>query len=148
MKSLSSVSDIIDKYKKIYLGEVSYKEFDELAASSPVGANGLIIDCDNKDVSGYTRADIARAIMENIAESLKKLLDELDAPVEVVKLVGGITNSKVWCRVIEEITGKKIEVVNGEHAGAIGSAIMAGVGAGIFEDEISAFNKMNFKKED
>ena len=59
--------------------------------------------------------------------------------VDEIIAVGGITNSAIWIRVISEITGKKIKVVNGEHAGAVGAAIMAGVGAGIFKNEKEAF---------
>ena len=49
MKSLSSVSETIEKLKKTYLGEVSYAEFDELAQSAPYGCNGLVIEDENSD---------------------------------------------------------------------------------------------------
>lgn len=142
MKSMSSVSETIDNLKKKYLGEVSYNEFDELANASSLGCNGLTIDDESTDVTGYTKADIARAIMESIARKLGEFFDSLEISANVIKLVGGITNSKVWCKVISEVTGKKVETVNGEHAGAIGSAIMAGVGIGVYRDEIDAFEKL------
>lgn len=142
MKSLTSVSQTIDKYTETYLGEVSYSEFDALADAAPLGANGLVIDSCDVDVSGFERTDIARAIMESIARRLDRFLKDLEVDASVIKLVGGITNSAVWCRVISEVTGKQVAVVNGEHAGAVGSAIMAGVGAGVYPDEKTAFHNI------
>ncbi|MBE6564430.1 MAG: hypothetical protein E7655_04040 [Ruminococcaceae bacterium] len=144
MKSMPSVSETIDKYMTTFLGDISVKEFDKLAAESSLGCNGLVIEDENTDVSGYSRPDIARAIMENIARRLKEFFEVLDVKTDTVKLVGGITNSKPWCDVVAEITGKKVLVVNGEHAGAIGSAIMAGVGVGFYPNEKDAFNSMGF----
>ncbi len=145
MKSLSSISETIDKLQKKFLGEISYAEFDSLANKASKGCNGLVIEDENTDVSCYKDSDIARAIMECIAKKLNSLFEMLELNLDVIRLVGGITNSKVWCRVISEITDKKVEVINGEHAGAIGSAIMAGVGVGIYHDEIDAYEKI-FKK--
>lgn len=144
MKSLSSVSITIENLQKKFLGDVSYAEFDELAKNAPQGCNGLVIDDEDADVSGYSKSDIARAIMECIARKLNAFFEMLELETNTVKLVGGITNSKVWCQVIAQITGKKVEVVNGEHAGSVGSAIMAGVGIGIYRDEIDAFEKIKF----
>lgn len=143
MKSLPSVSETIDALKAKFLGKVSYSEFDELADASPKGCNGLVINDETADVTGYSRCDIARAIIECIARQLNAFFEELDIKAESVNLVGGITNSKVWCKVVEETTGKKVKVINGEHAGAVGSAIMAGIGIGVYRDELDAFKKLN-----
>lgn len=139
MKSLTSVSETIDKYKKEYLDDISFEELDTLADVAPCGANGLLIG-DNTDISGYDKSDVARAIMESIAIRLDEFLKEYAADCRTIRMVGGITKSKVWCRVISEITGKSVEIVNGEHAGAVGSAIMAGVGTKLYENEKQAFN--------
>jgi len=77
--------------------------------------------------------------MECIAIRLNEFLKVYAKDAKKIRLVGGITKSKVWCRVISEITGVNVSVVNGEHAGAVGSAIMAGVGVGIYENEKKAF---------
>ncbi|MBE7049223.1 MAG: hypothetical protein E7394_00445 [Ruminococcaceae bacterium] len=138
MKSLTSVSDTIDKYMKKYLGDISFEELDTLADKAPIGANGLLLD-DDTDTRGFEKSDIARAIMECIAIRLNEFLKVYAKDAKKIRLVGGITKSKVWCRVISEITGVNVSVVNGEHAGAVGSAIMAGVGVGIYENEKKAF---------
>lgn len=139
MVSLSSVSEKIKIYIEKYLGDISDKEFDELAEKSVCGANGLTIELSEGNLNQYNKSDIARAIMESIAKELADMLKKANVTVDEIIAVGGITNSAIWIRVISEITGKKIKVLNGEHAGAVGAAIMAGVGAGIFKNEKEAF---------
>lgn len=140
MKSLASISVIIDGYVKKYLGNISYKELDELAEQSVNGAHGLRIG-DDTDTTGYTKSDIARAILESGAYKLNDMMKILEIDVSSIRLVGGVTKSKIWCKIISEITGKQVEVVNGEHAGAAGAAFMAGVGCGFYNNETEAFNK-------
>jgi sugar (pentulose or hexulose) kinase len=139
MVSLSSVSEKIKMYINKYLGDITDKEFDELAEKSVYGANGLTIDAIEDNADRYAKSDIARAIMESIAKELGAMLKRANVGAEEMTAVGGITNSAIWTRVISEITGKKIKIVNGEHAGAVGAAAMAGVGAGIFKNEREAF---------
>ncbi len=141
MLSLPSVAEKIERYTQKYIGNVSYKEFDELADSSEYGAHGLIIDGNEENISRYNKSDIARAIMESIAKELDGVLKKVKTDAKEITVVGGITNSKVWLKVISEITGKRITVVNGECAGAVGSAAMAGVGAGIFKNEKDVFSR-------
>ena len=144
MCSLASVSEKIDFLKTKYFGDISHEEFDRLAEQSVYGCNGLVMSESLTDVSGFSDSDIARAIMEFIANQLNKMLICIGNNANVIKLVGGITNSKVWCEVISQVTKKEVKIVNGEYAGAIGSAIMAGVGIGYFPNEQTAFRSMNF----
>lgn len=139
MLSLSSIADKIDKYKKMYIGDITYEQFDMLSEASVPGANGLKLD--ESDICTKTRnnSDVARAIMESVARELDVVLKGIDTNADTIKIVGGITNSKVWLDVISYITGKKISVVNGECSGAVGSAIMAGVGIGIYKNEMDFF---------
>ncbi|MBO5409398.1 MAG: hypothetical protein J6A61_08405 [Clostridia bacterium] len=144
MISLTSVSEKIDELKSKYFGEISHEEFDRLAGQSEYGCNGLVMKEDATDVSGFSDSDIARAIMEYIANLLNEMLISLGNNAKVIKLVGGISNSEVWCRVISEVTKKEVKIINGEYAGAIGAAIMAGVGIGYYPDEQTGFRSMNF----
>jgi sugar (pentulose or hexulose) kinase len=63
-----------------------------------------------------------------------------------ITMVGGMTNSAVCIKIIAETLGRDIRVVNGVSAGAIGAAMLAGIGAGVFKNERDAFRKMNFKE--
>lgn len=136
MASLTSISDKIKKYINHYIGDIGYKEFDKLAQDSVCGANGLVIDGLNCKTENYNKSDIARAIMESIANELNETLKRLNLSSDTeIAIVGGITNSDIWIKVISEITGKKVYVKNAESAGAVGAAIMAGIGIGALKSE-------------
>lgn len=84
-----------------------------------------------------TRGHIIRAIMEGVGFSLLHNLEtakEVDANVDILKSVGGAANSRVWTQIKSDITGKIIEVPYSDHATALGSAILAGVGTGFYKD--------------
>ncbi len=137
MKSLPSISESIDRCKEKYFDSISYEEFDELVSKSYLGANGVIVDIDNPSElpANTEKCHIARAIAEGAARKLCEMLDELEISVTKLKIVGGITKSREWLKVISEVCQKEIEVVNGECAGAAGAALMAGVGTKVFDIE-------------
>jgi sugar (pentulose or hexulose) kinase len=43
---------------------------------------------------------------------------------------------------VAEITGLELKLINGQTAGAVGAAILAAVGAGLFRNEREAFASM------
>lgn len=139
MKSLSSIAEKIENAKKKYFGEISYSEFDPLVAKA--GSDYAIVDLDDlKEIPDNTdKTLIARGIAVAAAKKLNELLEIAGVTAKQMKVVGGITNSKEWLQVMEEITGKKVTVINGECAGAAGSAVMAGVGVKIFSSERDLF---------
>ncbi|MBR4909801.1 MAG: hypothetical protein IKZ47_00560 [Clostridia bacterium] len=145
MKSITSISEKIDRLREHYLGKIPHKEFDELAAKAPFGSNGLRFDFTDNDysiVKNHTGSDIARAIIESAAYILKSNLESLESSglkAEKITMIGGISNSPVCVKIVSEVLGKPVKVVNGQAAGAIGAALLAGVGIGIYEDEKSAF---------
>lgn len=152
MSSIASISVKIDKLRADLLGIISHREFDELSLKAPVGSNGLEFKFDDGDVErakGHDKYDIARAITESAAKLLKRNLliaEEKGLTVNRVTMVGGMTNSAVCVKIIAETIGRDIRVVNGVSAGAVGAAMLAGIGAGTFRDERDAFAKMNFKE--
>ncbi len=145
MKSLTSVTEKINGLREHFFGKISHKEFDGYIAEAPLGCNGLrfdFTDADYAKAEGHSNSDIARAIMESAAMLLKDNLAELKECglyAERITLIGGITNSKICTDVIGEVLELPLSVVNGQDAGAVGSALLAGVGIGIYESEIAAF---------
>lgn len=146
MESVESVADKINSLKAHYFPTLSFDEMDALIAKSKLGCNGLSFDYTDKDYEagkGFAECDIARAIYEGAA---KKLLENLaylrscGLKPDKITMVGGITNSKVIMEVISEVIGQKLTTVNGQSAGAVGSALLAGMGVGKFKDEKDAFN--------
>lgn len=152
MKSIASVTEKINRARKALLGSPSHAEFDSLAAASERGAGGLVLsftEGDEDAVLGKERRHVARAIIECAARMLRdnlELMAELGFVTNRLVMIGGITNSAVCSRIIAETLERQITVINGEAAGAVGSAIMAAVGVGEFRDEREAFEKMNFAK--
>ena len=139
MKSIASVAVKIENAQKKYFGEISYKEFDSMVPYKDTEPVEIDLD-EPKDLpKNVNKAAVARGIVVAAAKKLKTMLDDLNLKATEIKIVGGITNAKEWLEVISEVTGRKVTVVNGECAGAAGSASMAGVGIGIFKSEMDLF---------
>ena len=152
MKSVASISAKIDALRKHYLGHISHKEFDRLCEGSKLGCNGLVFSFTDEDFKldkEYEKCDIARAIIESAALKLKENLAvarECGLRADKITMIGGITNSATCVKIVAEVLGQDITVVNGQAAGAVGACMLAGIGVGVYKDEKDAFNKTNFPK--
>ena len=148
MASVDSLSDRIDALRKRFFGGISYDEFDVLAAAGKPGCGGLRFSFtggDGEKAEGHEKPDIARAIIESGAYLLKDNLAKLrkiGLHADRITAIGGITNSKVCIDIISDVMGGKINVVNGQSAGAVGSCLLAGIGIGAFPGEKEAFEIM------
>lgn len=145
MKSITSISEKIDSLRYHYLGDISHKEYDELAKASPFGSNGLrfnFTDSDYNIDSKYSQGDIARAIIEGAALILKENLEALEKcglRAGKITMIGGISNSSVCVKIVSEVLDRPVKVANGQAAGAIGAAMLAGIGAGVYKNEKDAY---------
>jgi xylulokinase len=84
----------------------------------------------------HSRADLARAVLESAAFELRwalELIRQAGTPIERLWLVGGAAQSPVWPNIIANITGLSLCLPQYKHWPALGAAILAGVGAGVFE---------------
>jgi|GEM_PF-1763 len=135
-------------------GKTSLAGMDLEAESVPVGSDGMIFlpymagersplwDTRAKGVYygidyAKTRAHFIRASMEGVAFSLKHNLDvarETGADVQVLCSMGGAANSRFWTQMKADVTGKRIVVPASDTATALGAAILAGVGTGVYSD--------------
>ncbi|MBE6542167.1 MAG: hypothetical protein E7672_06950 [Ruminococcaceae bacterium] len=149
MISIPSVSARIEKYTRRYIADDNniYNTLTELSAKSENGAGGLIIDLtqepDDKIILKYPKHHIARAIMEGVVKLLAAEIDRLASFGIIVKeavMVGGPSERPLWSEIIAEKTGMTVRVMHGAFAGAIGAAIVAGVGCSIFESEEEAYD--------
>ncbi len=84
-----------------------------------------------------------RAIMEGVSFSQKDCLDIIEQqnikPDKVV-MFGGGAKSKIWRQILADILNVKIVTLNIEEGPAYGAALIAAVGAGMFEDVEEACN--------
>jgi xylulokinase len=85
----------------------------------------------------HTSAHFVRAVLEGVAYSLKDtftLFAELGIPVTGIRLGGGGARGPLWRKIQAGIYGHTVEVLTAEEGGAFGCALMAGVGAGHWQD--------------
>ena len=134
-----------------------YALMDRCAAESPIGAKGLLFHPYlqgerspywDPNLRGsftgltmrHTKADFIRALMEGVALSLRdcrRTIDEMGLPIDEVRLIGGGARSRVWSRMVCDVFGAPLVCPAGCDA-SFGSALLAGVGIGLFPDERSA----------
>ncbi len=83
-----------------------------------------------------TRGHMIRAAMEGVGFSLRhnlQVAEEAGVRVSQLRAQGGAANSRLWTQMKADITGKEILVPGSDTAGALGAAILAGVGAGLYQ---------------
>jgi len=93
----------------------------------------------------HTKAYFARAIMEAIACIVRRnidVLEELQIPVNEIRVLGGGARSDIWNQIKADITRKTILRTENEEAACLGAAILAGKAVGIYDSVKEASNKM------
>lgn len=78
------------------------------------------------------RGDFALAVMEGIAFQIRVLLEAMEAygNVHTLSLFGGGANSELWCQIISDATGMRIQVPETPEAAGAGAARLAAMAAG------------------
>lgn len=87
---------------------------------------------------GHGKAHFIRAVLEGVAfqyvETLE-MLSELGVHVKEVSMVGGESKSSLWNRIKADVIGIPIKIPEAsDAAAALGSAILAGVGSGVYKN--------------
>lgn len=133
-------------------GTSSFAELDRGAAGVPAGSEGLVFlpylagersPIWNPHAKGVfygidfskTRAHFARAVMEGVAYSLKhnlEVAEEAGAQAQLLRSIGGAANSRLWMQIKADVTGKRFAVSSSDTATALGAAMLAGVGTGVY----------------
>lgn len=83
---------------------------------------------------------MARAIMEGVTFELRRTMEIVESaghPVEVIYHSGGGAYSDLWSQIKADIYGKRVATFETSEGGILGSAILAGVGAGVYADPAS-----------
>lgn len=82
----------------------------------------------------HSRGHIWRALMEGVGYEVRWIaeqLRELGIRVDLLKAVGGGARSSAWMRIVADITGITMSIPDVIEAGAVGAAIIAGMGCGL-----------------
>jgi xylulokinase len=85
--------------------------------------------------ASHTRGHLIRSILEGVAFSLRDSLEifkELAIPVEQICASGGGSRSFLWRQIQADIYGKEVVTLRTSEGSALGAALLAGVGAGIY----------------
>ncbi len=88
-----------------------------------------------------TSVDIVRALLEGIACEFSLTLDHLHGrgiESRLIRATGGGSKNAWWLQLMADLTGIPVEVVAQDEPGAFGAAILAGVGAGVYESVSTA----------
>jgi len=93
----------------------------------------------------HEKPDMIRAVMEGVVYSLKDCLEiikEMGVNVSEVRASGGGGKSPLWRQMQADIFGTEITTINSSEGPALGVAILAGVGAGIYSSVMEACDKV------
>ena len=96
-----------------------------------------------------TRADMTQAVLEGVAFALRDSLEvgrSLGIPIERTKICGGGAKSPIWRQMLADMFGCNVSTITSEEGPALGVAILAGVGTGIFQDVPTACRAFIEKK--
>lgn len=144
---------------------IGYAEMNELAATVPVGAEGLsvipfgngaerVLQNENPGASVHginfnihTKAHLVRAAQEGIAFSFAygmEIMRDMGMQIETIK--AGHANlflSPLFRQTLANVTGATIELYDTD--GAVGAAKGAGIGVGVYKDSDEAFATLEHK---
>lgn len=141
-------------------GGSAFALMDKLAEQSPIGSNGMMFhpylqgerspywDPDLRaSFTGVaissTRGDFMRALLEGVAFSLKDCygaIEEMGLSVKRIFLIGGGAKSPLWSGIISDVFNTPVAVpIPGDAS--YGTALLAGVGVGVFENSAEAVKK-------
>ena len=82
----------------------------------------------------HTRGHLIRAIFEGVVFNHRYHLDALSeqSPRELIRLTGGASRSAIWTQLFADILDCSIDVSAVGETGALGAAMLAGVGTGTY----------------
>jgi len=115
---------------------------------SPTGPPDFIVDSSGI-IAGLrletNRGEVLKGIIEGVAFNLKEIVDSLPETgiqTKDYRAVGGGSQSDAWVQTCANIFGQPFTRPVTTEAGALGAAIIAGVGSGLFESYAQAVAAM------
>jgi len=141
-------------------GVGAYEAMGQLAEATPPGAEGLLMlphlqgamaPENNSAASGafmgitlkHEKGHFIRAIMESVAFIVRRnvdVIEPLGIQIERVRALGGGANSAVWKQIEADVLGRPVVTMKHGDAGALGAAILGGVGTGIWKNAEEAID--------
>ena len=153
--SLQWYRDAYGQPEKVVAAALGRDPYDLICAEAervPAGSEGLLFlpylsgertpypDANARGVLfGLTRrsdrAHVARAILEGVAYSLRdtfEIMKAMNVPIRQVRASGGGAKSKIWRQILTDVTGHAHATISVDEGPALGAALLAGVGSGVY----------------
>lgn len=147
--------------EKVVAAQVGGDPYDFMtaeAATAPLGAERLLFlpyltgertphpDPDARGVFfglslRHEKRHLARAVLEGVAYGLRdsfELIAALGVDMPQVRASGGGARSTLWRQIQADVSNREMSVINVDEGAAFGAALIAGVGAGVYSDVVSA----------
>lgn len=149
-------------FRENFAENISYREMDEMAASVPPGADGLIylpylmgertphLDPNARGIffgisAMHEKKHFVRAVLEGVAYSLRdcmEVLKKMNIPIDNMLAVGGGAKSVLWCEIMAGVYGMPVQLMSSQEGAALGAAILAGTAAGVYSSVECACEKL------
>lgn len=127
------IEEILEEDSRIYFLPFIYgSPHGDQASAAFIGLRGW-----------HRRAHMLKAIYEGVVFNHKTHVDLLCSgfPIKKVSLSGGGAKSELWSQMFADALNLPIQVTDADEAGALGVAICAGIGAGVYSDLEDAVSK-------
>ena len=154
----------VEKEEAKLRGIDAYAVLEEKASKVPVGSHGIMpIFSDGMkygkwyhaspsfinlciDPEVCNRASMFRSLQENACIvsyiNLKKIEAFTGLKTKEIVFAGGASRGGLWCQILADVTGCKVKVPKVTEATALGAAMSAGIGAGIYGSLVEASEKL------
>lgn len=128
-----------------------YEALGNVAAGAPAGAGGALFvpylsasgiiapRIEPRARAGFLglapqhgRPELVRAVYEGVAYAIRDCYEAIGGAGGRIRLTGGGARSSLWCQMIADVTGCRIEIPEGTQFGAKGVALCAAVAVGDF----------------
>ena len=92
-----------------------------------------------------TRADMTQAVLEGVAFGIRDSFEvarSLGIKIDKTKICGGGAKSPLWKKIMANVLGITVEVIESEEGPGYGGAILAAVGCGEYASVEEAADKL------
>ena len=95
-----------------------------------------------------SRSQIIRAVFESLCYQLKQQIKIIENHSGIkcrkLRVLGGAQKNPFWLKLKADVTGIPVEVISLEEVTLLGTAILAGIGVGIYKNIDDAFSKIKY----
>lgn len=154
----------MEKLEASKRGEDVYTIMEEKASNIPVGSYGILpIFSDSMkygkwyhaapsflnlsiDSATCNKASMFRSLQENAAIvssiNLDKIKEFTNIKIDEIVFAGGASKGELWSQIVADVTGCKVLIPRVTEATALGAAMAAGVGIGVYKNLSDAAKKL------